>query len=603
MKKHVCVILVAFFSVSTYALQEFESLVVDQKFNSSSTIVIDQIEIQKSRAKNLTSLLATQANISVVQSNFQPATIYLRGGDSSHIIILVDGVPFYDPASPQRTINLNSINLKSVQRIEVIKGSQSVLFGGQALSGVIKIETIPKDFLPSRFLVAQAGTQNSSSIAANVFTPLDENQAVVVRASTASRENDSPVEDSKQVYPSRAATAELAYVYRNPEFEAILKAQTLFDKTNIVTGNFTNYLPLDTKNFETSTYQASVIGIFKLKDKLLDPVLSITAQRNNRIYEQDAISSSGSPQKQDFVGDLFVARLVLLPINNPLLRLQIGASYTAEKLDYVDLDSTRSASGKTDFFGEFLKFDLTPIRQFQLEAGVRADYKKFEDQITTYQLGTTLFENIKAEYSTGFKQPSLFQLYSSYGNLGLQPEKATSASVSYESYLTTNFFASITYFENAFTNLIIAQGTPLKYQNVSNTKTVGVETALALRIPNQKISMNLALGYQEPRDLDRDAWLIRRPVRTASFKINKEFEKLSYGFEVIHNGDRRDQFGPGRFGTVAEYTFANAITEYRQDDKISYFARVQNLTSQKYETSYGFFAERLNLSIGTEITF
>ena len=75
--------------------------VSDQNFSSTNKIVIDQDEIKKSRSSNLPALLATKANISISTNNLQPNSIYIRGGDSSHVLILVDGVPTYDSSSPK----------------------------------------------------------------------------------------------------------------------------------------------------------------------------------------------------------------------------------------------------------------------------------------------------------------------------------------------------------------------------------------------------------------------------------------------------------------------------------------------------------------------
>ena len=75
--------LVCFLSFNlVYAAQEFETVVKETKFNSSSRVIIDKEEIEKSRVKNVTTLLATQANINIIPSNFTPSSIFLRGGDS-----------------------------------------------------------------------------------------------------------------------------------------------------------------------------------------------------------------------------------------------------------------------------------------------------------------------------------------------------------------------------------------------------------------------------------------------------------------------------------------------------------------------------------------
>ena len=599
-----------FSTVQSLAIQEFESVVVEQKFNSSSSIVIDHDEIQSSRAKNLTNLLATQANIVITQSNFQPYSVYLRGGDSSHVLILVDGVPFYDAASVQRTVNLNSLDLKSIQRIEVIKGSQSVLFGGQALSGVIKIDTIPKELKQNGQILVQEGTQNSSQNSAGGFIRTGENQGVAIRASQSYRENLTPVIDSTQTYLSRQNTAELAYIFKNSAFDSIIKTQTSFDKSSISTTDPATYLPVDTNGLDTSTYQLGLTGIFKAKTIPLKPTLAIGTQRSVRLYEQSAINGGGQATKEDYTGDLVTARLEILPVETKFFKILTGASLNQEKINYKSSGNLKS-DDSSDFLGGFAKIDYTPSSEIQFEAGGRADFKKSKNQsgdntlVSTYQMGVTLFQSLKAEYATGFKQPSLFQLYSSYGNADLQPERAINASLSIEKYLTSDLFFSLTYFDNTFSNLIIAQGTypNLQYQNVSRSKTVGVEATSSFRIPDEHFSLGISLGYQEPRDLDKDNWLIRRSLRTASLKLRKEIEKFSIGFEVIHNGDRREPTTPGKYTTLNSVTYANATFGYAATEQVSVFAHGQNLNNQRYESTYGFFDEGLSGTLGVEATF
>ena len=105
-------------SLQVFSIQELQLNIIDQNFNSSNKITITAEQIKKSHATNLPQLLSSQANISVASTSFQPNSIYLRGGDSSHVLILIDGVPSYDPSTVQRTVNLGNLNLQSIQKIK-----------------------------------------------------------------------------------------------------------------------------------------------------------------------------------------------------------------------------------------------------------------------------------------------------------------------------------------------------------------------------------------------------------------------------------------------------------------------------------------------------
>ncbi|OFZ30507.1 MAG: hypothetical protein A2622_08895 [Bdellovibrionales bacterium RIFCSPHIGHO2_01_FULL_40_29] len=589
-----------FFSIYAFAIQEFEAVVTDKKFNSSSTVVIDEAEIKKSRAKNLTTLLATQANISITQSNFQPNSIYLRGGDSSHVLILVDGVPFYDASSIQRTVNLNTLNLKSIQKIEVIKGSQSVLFGGQALSGVIKITTIPQELKNSGSVVLQAGTQDSRMASAVGTYAFSESQALVLRASVADRNNESPVLDSTKIYPSRNNSVEASYVQKGSDIESIFKVQTSFDKTFIATSDNVTWKAADADNFEFSTYQFSTMGQIKQITSSYKPQLAIAYQKGVRLFEQEDVT------KQDYIGDLFLARAEVIAFTTQDVTVITGLSYNNEKthmINYYPAPSFSDISGDSNYLGIFIKTDWIASERVDIEMGVRSDIQEGKDPIGTYQFGVVFDKSIKAEYSTGFKRPSLYQLYSDSGNLDLQSERSTSTSLSYETNLTPDLFFSITGFQNQFTNLIVSTGSPRKYQNITKTITTGAEMSTGLRFEDQKLNFTVSLGYQEPRDIDAATWLVRRPLRTASFKVRKEFQTWDFSVDVVHNGDRRDQTGPTSYGAVDGYTYVNATAETQVSENVALYLRGQNITNSIYETSHGFYDEGQSYAIGAEASF
>jgi iron complex outermembrane receptor protein len=592
----------AFFPLKTWAV-EFETVVKDIQFNSSSRIVIDKDEIEKSHARSLTTLLATQANVSIVQSNFTPTSIYIRGGDSSHVLILVDGVPFYDASSIQRTINLNSIDIKSVQKIEVIKGSQSVLYGGQALSGVIKIETVPKDLKSAGYGLAQGGNFHQEAVAAGGTLNLRDESALVIRGSYSQKDAASPVLDSKYFYPTHLGTAELGYINRNQDLQYLLKAQTSFDKTFIATTAFPAYSAADTNNFETSTYQMNYTGYFSIPSSWLKPTLSVSAQQSARMFEQNAFDGGGFATKQDYKGNLLALRYEMNALDlDRLLNLRIGATFNQEKMVYRS-DDVMQSDDATEFEGFFAKAQSRAVENFNFEAGLRSDFNQMKNRTDTYQIGVTAYEDLKFEYSTGFKQPSLFQLFSAYGNTNLKPERSTSYSANVDHKFSDGFFVSYTYFVTRFENLIVIRGSPQIYENVDSSNTKGHELEFVVRDEPHGTTYTANIGYQEPYDTSQGTWLVRRPLRTVSVKVRQEFEKLGLGAELIHNGSRRDRTGATTYGTLASYTLLNLIADYQFNSKINFFARVQNVADHHYESSYGFYDEGLNAQAGVGVDF
>jgi outer membrane cobalamin receptor len=111
------------------------------------------------------------------------------------------------------------------------------------------------------------------------------------------------------------------------------------------------------------------------------------------------------------------------------------------------------------------------------------------------------------------------------------------------------------------------------------------------------------MGYQEPVDSSQKTWLVRRPLRTASVKVRQDFDKWGAGAEVVHNGSRRDKTGSTSFGTLSSYTLLNLIADYKYNEKVSFFTRVQNVGDIHYESSYGFYDEGVNALVGAQMDF
>lgn len=127
--------------------------------------------------------------------------------------MLLDGLPFYDPASIQRSVNIDNIDIHSIKRIEIIKGAQSVLYGGQALAGVIKIETLPQDMQEHQSVQLELGQRKYSLISAELQTAQTD-QVFVTRVQNRHKADRSPVLDSDSTYDNNTATVEQVYLLK-----------------------------------------------------------------------------------------------------------------------------------------------------------------------------------------------------------------------------------------------------------------------------------------------------------------------------------------------------------------------------------------------------
>jgi iron complex outermembrane receptor protein len=575
--------------------KEYETVIERPVFQSTNRVILDQKKIQETKAPNLTTLLATQANLTVSNSNFQPGAIYLRGGDAGHILILVDGLPFYDASTLQRTVNLNDFDIKTIRRIEILKGSQSVLYGGQALSGVIKIETFPREMTPKYGAAGELGERNYRKVSAADFQPVSENSGVLVRAQASARDNRSPVLDSSLTYPSQLLSGDLGFMTQGT-WNFFVKAQQINDKTHIANSNPATYQAVDAQQFIVETDIKGLSMGASSSSTLWRPQILAGYQISDRSFTEDPVTNS------KYGGSLWNIRLEATPLDLEEVQILTGASYLKESFVYREAGA-EVADSFNEQKGLFVKATYEPTPIVALESGVRTDFYKNSNHTESAQLGVTLYNALKFEYSTGFKAPSLSQLYSNYGNPDLQPEKSQSLSVSYETQLGQSQSFSASIFQTRLEGLIAILGTnPGRLFNVAKAETKGAEVQYSAET-NFRLRTDLALGYQEPRDLENDRWLLRRPRESGSIRLTQKFgDTYAVGVEVLGNGERLDYFGGGQYGTLPAYFLTNVFASKALSENSSLYIRGSNVANDRYEDSRGYFNEGAFYFAGIEIS-
>lgn len=600
----------AFLAVASPALAQeipsFETVVEDVIFNTSTRTIIDEKTIRESRAPNITTLLSTQSNITITNTPFQPNSIYIRGGDAGHILIIVDGIPFYDASTIQRTFNLNSLDVKSVRKIEIIKGSQTVLYGGQALSGVIKIDTIPAELEQRTTLQGQGGTHNMKDLAFTHTELTGPNRAMLLRGQGTWRDSQSPVLDSSKTYGRNTWNGEAAYAWK-AAVDGHVKAQYIQELNWSPTSGM-NYRIEDSDDFEQFYRQLAASTHLKFNELAWNPRLSLGIQNSARQFKQppkptEPPESPDLGTDQNYSANLHTTRLDLTPIKTDKVQVQAGASYIYEQFLYKD-----KGVEKTDVFSEqrgvFAKADIEIDKNLSVSIGARAENWQNKSPISTYQIGITAFQNTKLEFSTGYKIPSLFQLYSDYGNPDLQEERAQQWALSQDIPINEFQNFSITVFNSEYSNLIMTRGSfpNLRYDNVNKATSRGLELAYSLRSSDVS-SWLFSYGYQEPRDVDSHTWLLRRPLVNGSVRYMFHSRPHSASLEIMGAGQRTDRITNTQSIMLPGYMTANASYNYQFDELLTLYVRVNNLANYRYQETYSYYTEGTSAYVGAEYTF
>lgn len=583
----------------------YETVIEDVIFNSSSRTVIDEETIKNSRSPDLTTLISAAANIAVTSTAFQPNSIFIRGGDASHVLIVLDGVPFYDASTSQRTLNLNTIDIRSVRKIEIIKGSQTVLYGGQALTAVIKIDTIPKDFVMATGVQAVAGGFDYRDLSLVQMLPTSENRGLIFRGRGTWKEKPSPILSSDQTYSAQGVSGDVSFLQKGTT-EYVLKAQYLQDFAESSGTSPTTAATIDADEFEVYSRQYAGSGIFRFKEVAWSPRIAFGLQNSVRQFDWPRNANNPNPTltKEDYGANLRTVRLEANPIVTESLSLLVGSSYTFEEFVFRDKD-VEQFNQYNEQRGLFAKADYTFTENFDVNFGLRMEQWSSKDPVGSYQLGVRYLDT-KLEVSTGYKIPSSFQLYSSYGNPDLDAETAEQVSLSQDFQIAENLTVSATLFAVNYKNLILATGSfpNLEYNNVDKSQVRGIELMTTYR-PVSTSLVQLALGYQEPTNPETGKRLIRRPLANGSLRWTENFERSSLFGEVIASGDRWDY--SNRFRTTQKnleaYHIVNAAYTYRWSDQLNVFARANNLFNNRYEETFTYFVEGVSYQAGVEAWF
>lgn len=578
------------------ALAVYETKVYDSSFSSSSKVVIDKEEIHDSKAPNMATLLSTKANINITNTAFQPNSLFVRGGDSSQILILIDDVPVYDASTIQRSFNLNSLNLNSVEKITVIKGSQSVWYGGQALSAVIKIDTMPKNQEHKKNANISLGSHDFREFSADLVKAYSHNSASIVRGQYQFQNSPSPVENSEFKYKKRKDNIEAVYLYRD-DFQFNVKFSHTTDRNeNVIGYSFADFKSADTLDFITSSEVNQYQMSYKNNSVAMKPFLSVGFVDAHRVFSHTINDYNLTEENYEYKSYLIPLRGELRLFNQEYWKWDIGASFQKEGM-LNESFKVQSANNDNEMSGAFTKLEWLPSDNFSLLAGYRYDTDLNFRDVSTYQVGMT-YDEFNFEHSTGYRLPSLYQLFSNKGNSELNPEFARTFSLSYDKAMTENFQISVAAFEAHVENLIAGRGQPFQYYNVGRTLTRGAEASLFFRLSlGQKLTVNL--GYQEPRDIVTGRWLLRRPLKSGSIVYSKKEERRTWTVELVGRGERDDAKNSSETLRLAGYTSLNSsyIVQLSLGQMSLYF-RGENLLSEKFEESYGYRSPGLEFFVG-----
>lgn len=593
----------------------------------SSITVITAREIEQRQQTFLLDVLRSVPSIDVVQNGGPGSTtaVFMRGANSEHTLVLMDGVELNDPSSPSGGFDFANLPTDNIERVEILRGPQSTLYGSRAMGGVINIITRRGKGDPTGFFSAQGGSFHTATEKAGIsggtdrynyslgLSRFDSDGFSAAGKKYGNTENDGNQNTSVKTRLGITPTSNLSIDF----ILNYLKNRTDLDNNGGVGGDDPNYVQ---KNEQLSFRSQADLALF---DNRWEQRLGVSYNDLNRDFNNGidpahpSDLSRGSYHGRNVTFD-WQHTLHLHETNS--LTLGIERKEETAKSDYY----SESAWGPYDSpwdeqsahtTGYYLQDQIRLWDAWFTTLGVRLDDHSSFGTKATYRLTSAYTvkqtnTTVKGSYGTAFKAPSLYQLYSpDYGDKLLNPEKSTGWDLGVEqSLLGGKLTMGATYFHNDFNDLINFDSTLFKYNNIARATTHGVELTASVR-PIDELTLRAGYTYTRTEDKETGLELLLRPKNKISIDGNYRFLKnANLNLGIIYVGTRFNTvYDPITYAAarvkMSEYLVANLAVSYDICKNFQIFGRVDNLFDRNYEEITGYGTAGISAFGGVKVSF
>lgn len=586
---------------------------------SVTVITLDDIATRQSVA--VSDLLRSVPGITVTRNGGLGTTtsVNIRGAESDQTVALIDGVKLNDPSTPGGGFNFGNLLTGNIERIEVVRGSQSVLWGSQAIGGVVNIVTrTPTDQLAVN-AAAEYGWRDTARVAGNVsgkFGPVSASVgAGYLRTDGFSTFNETRGGKERDGYRNFGANAKFN-IALSDAVSVDLRGWHSDGKVGIDGFPPPTFSFGDTPEFARTK---ELIGYAGLNAALLDGrfrnriayALTNTRRRNTDLTggtEFETFNAKGRNERFEYQGIFDISDAV-------------SATFGAE---------TEKASFRTSSYGSpfsraearinsvYGQLSAKPVAGLTLSAGARHDDHDTFGGKTTYSANAVFTPNegsttLRASYGEGFKTPSLFQLFSDYGNTALRPESSRSwdAGIT-QKLLDGKIEIGATRFHRDTRNLInfisctvltgICTNRPFgTYDNVAKARAQGLEFALALK-PVEALRVQANYGFVDAINATTGRDLARRPRHSVNVSVDYDWAfGLKTGATITHVGPSFDNASNSR--KLNGYVLVDLRAAFPVTRNIELYGRIENLVNEQYETTFRYGTPRRAAYAGARLAF
>lgn len=568
---------------------------------ANSVTVITRQEIELRGQPFIADLLRTVPGLDVVKTGGNGTTsVFIRGNKSEHTLVLIDGTPLNDPSTPGGSFAFENLTTDNVERIEVMRGAQSVMYGSSAIGGVVNVITLKGEGTRKLSLFSEIGSQDYRLDRAGmngstkyVDYSLGGSHLKTGGISAAGSDYGNTERDG---YLNNTISGALG-LKPTESLRLDLTARNSYSRFDLdnsagVGGDDPNY----TGTFNQTDLSAhGALSLFggRLVQK---SGIAITAQNRRFLNDTDAQHPQSSAQNSSYGRTVkFHYQVIAQLDDNHTVTAGVDRQEEVGRTEYRSRSqfgpyNTEFNTQKAGIIGVYAEDLMKFWGRLFVSVGGRHDQNDRYGKVDTYRIApayliTETHTKLKASLGAGFKAPSLYQLYSQYGYLNLIPERSTSWDAGFEQDLWDGKMSlGAVYFRNDLRDLIDFNNATNRYYNVGRARTQGYEVTAQIK-PMDKALLKGNYTYTSAVDLSNGAALTRRPrIKLGGDVELHPSEPLSVTVGAAYTGPRFETTRV-KLGGYGLWHFAGS---YAVNKTATLTARIDNLFNKRYEEIGGY---------------
>lgn len=554
---------------------------------TAEVYIIDQQTLESKHYTTLIDALREVPGISFTRNGGSGAStnLYLRGSNNNRTLILLDGIRLNNPASTNGA-DLASISLANIERIEIIKGAQSGVWGADAAAGIINLISKKND---GHSVTLENGSYNTRKLLLNSqfnFGESAEHKFYIGAERLLSDGFSTQVPADEDIDQYEADGIAQTNVNAKLDFDLGANQHLLLSHNDTRTyGEYDGYQAPDSQQrYRNKTRLSSAIW--------RNQATEINLQQS--LFSNQQLDSNAT--------DIATARTQALNIKHQINQLVIGANYSRNK---VETDKSNQQLADTNHSKAVFATYGHQFANWHFNEAIRLDnYSNFGSEVTSKIGAKYAFadkHHISANFGTAFNAPSLVQIINPYGpaNPDLKPEQSRELSLSYQWH-----WLNLTYFDKHVTDLIGGEYTAdgYKFVNIDGESRIeGAEVGIRQQIADFDIALNY--NYLETEDPDGQQ-LARRPKEQIGFDVTWFINpQLDFNLNALYIGERQPSQYDSQSATTQYYTVVNTVFNYQANRQTRVYLKIDNLFNEYYQVVDGYGTAERSAYLGINYQF